>query len=531
MRRRCAGTGAHRYRCTGGTGGTGVVNHTMSAADEDSTLIVGGGLAGLAAAEWLTMHGRRSVVLEANAVVGGRVRQGTLNDSAATIVELGGEFFHGDTSTSKQTADAIGLLTERVFTAAHGDGGPDEEPAPDGGVALYFTADGQCIPFDSEDRGFCRLNDALEKLRNLTQCPEVDARSVRQFLTDEGVPHRFVELAAASYSNTLGVGDALGALPICGVSRLERLWSAADGDGDYRVANRSGETDTAGRALSLASFTHALAAGSEVLTHWPVVKLEVSAGPGGRTSVRATCADGRHMCGTAAIIAVPVTILQRGAIRFDPPLPAEKLGAIGAIRMMNAVKVLLLFREAPVAVSGAPPEALVRGPLLHSLISAGPPGRIVPEIWFKRYADGRWLASGFATGAYADALAALGEDGASEIMLQQLARSLPEASLDALASQLVSRRLMDWSAEEYVGGGYSAPSFFEGERHRAIYRRTECGGSLSFCGEATEDACMTMSAAIESGRRAAAEVFEAQPSRPGQFTQSQSARPGPISRL
>ena len=62
----------------------------------------------------------------------------------------------------------MGLITTRVFTTAHGDGGPDDEPAPDGGVGYYFVRRGEggtLLPYDSQDPGFTALNTALEKLR------------------------------------------------------------------------------------------------------------------------------------------------------------------------------------------------------------------------------------------------------------------------------------------------------------------------------------------------------------------------------
>ena len=81
--------------------------------------------------------------------------------------------------------------------------------------------------------------------------------------------------------------------------------------------------------------------------------------------------------------------------------------------------------------------------------------------------------------------------------------------LDKKGGCLRGARLVDWAAEPYILGGYSAPSFGEGDEARRLYRRPECGGRLAFCGEATEDAMMTMSAALDSGCRAGAEVLAA----------------------
>eukprot|EP00966_Prymnesium_polylepis_P021610 496852-Prymnesium_polylepis.2 len=57
----------------------------------------------------------------------------------------------------------------------------------------------------------------------------------RRSLRDEGVPPRMLRLAAASYSNTVGVGAALGALPLRQLADLEARWMA-DGEGDFRLA-------------------------------------------------------------------------------------------------------------------------------------------------------------------------------------------------------------------------------------------------------------------------------------------------------
>ena len=116
-------------------------------------------------------------VLEAANYIGGRVHQ---VDVGGVNFEAGGEFFHGGSSTAKMFADHINLPTEQVFTASHGDGGPDDEPAPDGSVALYVV-DGVAIAHDSKETDFCCLNDALERMREM-DVPVSDTRSLAQYL-------------------------------------------------------------------------------------------------------------------------------------------------------------------------------------------------------------------------------------------------------------------------------------------------------------------------------------------------------------
>lgn len=296
-----------------------------------TVLVIGGGLAGLAASQALVRAGRRVLVLEAQPELGGRVHQMLVG---GVLAEAGAEFLHGSDSASKVLADAIRLPTERVFTAAHGDGGPDDQPAPNGGVALYIVDGATTLAHDSDDPGFVALNAALGKLGDAEATPDGETRSIADYLRDEGVPPRMIALAAASYSNTLGVGDALDELPLSGVSRLERLWSEHDGDGDYRVD--AATSDAHGPPRSLAAYCSALSQGAVVHTRSAVVRLEVTpasqrAAPGdnGGTPcpiVIATCSNGSRWAANAAVIAVPVSVLQRNELSFAPPLPDDKVG-------------------------------------------------------------------------------------------------------------------------------------------------------------------------------------------------------------
>ena len=457
----------------------------------DTVLVVGGGLAGLAAARTVTDAGMKAIVLEAAPLLGGRCCQEVVG---GVRCEVGAEFLHGGSATAKQLADAIGLPCERVFTTAHGDGGPDDNPAPDGSVGFYYV-DGELLPHDSPR--LAPLNRALGRLGELI-VPKSDTRSLAAYLHDECVHDAgLIDLAKASYSNTLGVGDDLELLPLRAVARLERLWSEQDGDGDYRAAGAS----------SLGPLISTLADGAIVLCNCAVTRLTRLVS--GSACVSATCADGRSFDGAAAVIAVPLTALQHERIQFEPTLPEDKCAALRSIRMAEALKLLLVFRSSPWSRDGqARQEGQEGRPKVQAIITAGKPGEVIPEMWF-RSSGQQWLASGFATGAYAARLADLGEADAIELMLKQLSHVLPGKVLDlpALRDNLQAAKLVDWSADGYVAGGYSAPSPGESDTTRAHYRRVEWCGKLGFAGEASEESMMTINAAITSGRRAAVEVI------------------------
>ena len=108
-------------------------------------VVIGGGLAGLACARRLADVGVPVTIVESSDDIGGRVKQISHNGES---YELGAEFLHGGAASAKALADACGARTSRVFTAAHGDGGPDDAHAPDGGVALYHV-EGRTLPLAS----------------------------------------------------------------------------------------------------------------------------------------------------------------------------------------------------------------------------------------------------------------------------------------------------------------------------------------------------------------------------------------------
>ena len=194
------------------------------------------------------------VVLEASDRIGGRVRQASTKDGDS--YEVGGEFFHGGDASAHALAKEAQLPTARVFTAAHGDGGPDEEAAPDGGVAKYWlgSSHGGLLPHDAADADFVRLNELLGALSEL-DVPPSDRRSLEQHLRDEGATEPMLRLAEASYSNTLGHGASLDRMPLAAVAALERRW-LSDGDGDFRLLG------------PLSALIAVLAQGVAVRTHW-----------------------------------------------------------------------------------------------------------------------------------------------------------------------------------------------------------------------------------------------------------------------
>lgn len=61
--------------------------------------------------------------------------------------------------------------------------------------------------------------------------------------------------------------------------------------------------------------------------------------------VEVVASDGSVFEGDTAIVTVPLAILKTGGIEFDPPLPAEKVDAMGRAIMPNGLKAFFEFSE------------------------------------------------------------------------------------------------------------------------------------------------------------------------------------------
>src|SRR5579859_3272175 len=79
----------------------------------DDVIIIGAGVAGLAAAEALECQGVHATILEARDRIGGRIN--TVDSRVGNLpVELGAEFIHGAKNDLWEVIRAAGLQTEEL---------------------------------------------------------------------------------------------------------------------------------------------------------------------------------------------------------------------------------------------------------------------------------------------------------------------------------------------------------------------------------------------------------------------------------
>jgi monoamine oxidase len=407
------------------------------------TVVIGAGAAGLAAARALHDAGQRVVVVEARARIGGRVQ--TDHAFGAVPVERGAEFIHGAHVETWAWLRRAGCHAVPVSTWA------GRRVALGGGRLVGSW-----------------LFHARPDLR---QVKTFEAR----IATYTGPECSLADWLRAWHASPLAAQIAFLRLAHSYCATPDTLSMAA------LACEYALDTDAGGNFRIQEGYDRVLAALAEGLDiHLNTAVEEVRWNSDG---VEVKTTGGTYQA-SHAILTLPLAVLQAGAVRFDPPLPAARQQAIMGLAMRPALKILLRFDN-------------VFWPRDMTFISADDP---VP-VWWTVRRDAP-LLTGFATGRYAERLSAHGEEGA-------IARGL--AALDAMFTGAASRQFMagsvaDWGRDPWARGGYSSvPPGMHGQRAALA----EPCGALHWAGEATvtDSNPATVHGALRSGARAAQEIL------------------------
>jgi monoamine oxidase len=293
--------------------------------------------------------------------------------------------------------------------------------------------------------------------------------TVEEFLRRTHFPRR----AWHYLDSRLGVehGTSLDRLAMRGFVTYERGWEARETN--YTLAQPY---------ESLFAPTIA-ALGENLVLNCPVAAIEWKPAP------RVFTEDGRHQDALAVIFTGSVVVLRRGVVRFDPPLPPDKLHAASAIGMDAGMKIILRFKDQ------------FWDDRMYFLHTDG----LLPQYWVtgKGKSQRGKVLTAFVGGSRADALLAMGVDPVRFAL-----EELDEVFGAKIASRAFDRGLVaDWTANRFIGGLYSFPTTATTEADREGLARP-LGNSLFFAGEASDTGghSGTVHGAIETGRRAAAEV-------------------------
>ena len=410
-----------------------------SSASDADVAIVGAGAAGLAAATRLRREGRSFVVLEARPRIGGRV---FTDASLGAPFDAGAQYIHwGERNPWREIAEGFGTRLQ------------EEEP----GGSLRVYRDGAVLPAAERARrssGFGQVWSAIE----------ASAPHDRSFA--DAVREAPPEVLAAAAGITL---FSLGEDPErVSIEDYQQLWS---GD-DYVMPEGYG------------TLVARYGADVPVRLGTPVTRIAWD-GPGVALETAAGTLRAR-----AAIVTVPVGVLQAGGIRFAPELPSATLQALDGLGMGALTKIALGIDRARL------------GPVpATDLIEIGDSGALTSYDLFH---FGRDLTLVTLGGDHARRICELGERGAVGFAIERLAAMAGGQARAAVKGG----RLAGWWTDPFSRGSYSIAK--PGQATARERLRVPVAERIWLAGEATAGGgAMTAGGAFLEGERAAAAVIEA----------------------
>jgi monoamine oxidase len=410
-------------------------------------VVLGAGIAGLAAARKLAAAGPSVIVLEARSRVGGRIFTERA-PGAGLPVELGAEFVHG------RPPELLELIHEAGLT--------------------LFEREGDFVCYEDGRLGDCGFfGEAFRVLDNLPASPDM---TFAEFLAQEHLPEH-VAARAEGYVEGFNAADAA----IIGTAALlkqQQAEEAIEGDRSFRIVEGYDR---------LPAYLHdrLLAAGGRVYLDTPATAIRWKPG---QVRVETANLSLPEIHASRAIIALPLGVLHAGAVSIEPSPPSAPT-AIRKLAMGTATRITLVFRERFWETSS---------PNLSFLIAL----ERTPPTWWTADPNPSPTLTGW-IGGPRSLRAPIGAALKDE--------ALPTLStifqLPDLESLLVSFHTHDWQADPFSLGAYSyAPC---GAVHASDELAVPIENTLYFTGEHTDTTGHwgTVHAALRSGLRAASQIL------------------------
>jgi monoamine oxidase len=403
-------------------------------------VVVGAGVAGLAAARGLAEAGLAVVLLEAAERVGGRVLTARLAGCDLPM-EAGAEFVHG------RPPELLELIAEAGLTLTEREG------------RFYSFENGRLGAAEWEHSAF----DVQDRL------PSERDRPFAEFLAEQKLPEKIAR-RVTDYVEGFNAADAR----VIGTAALRKQQRAEESIGGERVLRIREGYDH----LPLFLLDRFLAAGGRAHLSTPVTEIEWKRGD---VRVRTANAALSQIQARRAVIALPLGVLQAGSVTIEP-IPQKAAEAIAKLRMGTATRITLVFREQ--FWREAAPD-------LNFLFAAG---EALPVWWSPAAASA--MLTGWVGGPKA-AQCPAGE-ALRDAALATLGKIFRRDNLDSLLAGWTAH---DWQRDPLSLGVYSYAPAGAVEASDALAEPVE--DTLYFCGEHTDTTGHwgTVHAALRSGLR------------------------------
>ena len=431
-------------------------------------VVVGAGMAGLAAARVLAERGLRVLVLDARERVGGRIFSEQTADG--TVVEHGAEFIHG------RAPELWALIEEAGLATVEREGAMVREAEP-----------GQGLAGENEEED----DELFAGLETLADLPGEDV-SFAEWMEGSDLPEGQAQ-ALTGYVEGFNAADAR-RISARALGLQQRADDAMEADRAWHIP---------GGYSQLPEFLAArvCAAGGEIRLGCEVVAIRWRRG---EVVVSTRQGDLRT---PRCVVTLPLGVLQAanagapGSVRIEPEPTA--LFEARRLAMGHVVRFTMVFRERWwTSIGGKDKDAM------RTLSFLFTPTRL-PPVWWTRQPETEPLPTmvGWVGGPRSAPLR--GKSGAElgELACRELAEAsgVEPARLRAL---LVSVHTFDWSEDRYAVGSYSyVPA---GNVDASAAMTVPEAETLFFAGEHTDTSGQwgTVHAALRSGLRVAEQVAD-----------------------
>ena len=416
-------------------------------------IIIGAGAAGLMAAYELVKKKKHILILEARDRIGGRIYT-LLPNGFSTSVQAGAEFIHGETPLTSQLLKAASMRS--VETEGE----------------MYQLKRGELLHRDFFENEWEVLLDELEEVKS-------DMHFVK-FLNDRFPKEKHPDFHESIQKFVEGYNAA--DMNEVSTLALKKEWSADENPTQYRPVGGYGNM--------IEHIANTIQKQNGILRlSQQVTEVQIKSG---RAEV--ITASGDRFESEHVIVTIPVSLLQKGNIKFTPPLPRYEAAANG-IGFGAVIKFLFEFKE----------------PLWENSSSRSFPkmqfafsDAAIPT-WWSQLPDRRPLLTGW-----------LGGPGVKEIrqdkdfLFDKATLSLAyilNMSQEEIQKQIQAWHIENWLTDPLSLGAYSYAKM-ESEEARKILREP-VENILFFGGEALseEAATGTVESALSSGKEIAEKIL------------------------
>ena len=422
-------------------------------------IVIGAGVAGLAAAGELARNGSTVRVLEARARIGGRVFS-TAPRGWGVPVELGAEFVHGGN-------------------------GPLDTLLREGRIETYPVSEDM---WWRRDGRLQHVPDFWRRITSVTEAipPGAEGRSFAEFLQGRGrvLPEEDRWLAkhyTASFN----------------AAQVDHLSAAATGENhagadatDFKLRRRYARVAEELRRRWPAERVELRLRSEVVSVRWHRGDVTVTT----RATDTLTDTLETHRA-RAVVVTLPLGVLKAGDVTFVPALE-EKQALIKRLGWGQVVR--LTFRFRPDFWKLVPAHVRGNGERFTGYLNA--PGEAFP-VWWALTPEP--ILTAWAGGEEADMVVGMSPAWQLRAAVNSLA-SILETTPQAVRAQLSGWRTHDWHNDPYTLGGYSFP--VAGLEDGAAQLAKPHEDTVFFAGEATADDIGTVHGALQSGLRTAEEI-------------------------